>query len=470
MAKCQPCDSGEWRWLILASTFYIQFVCAGIMSTNGIFMVEFLRYFDEGATAISRMFTLQFLVGAIISPIVGYLTSVYGARKVVAAGAILHTVAMVTTAFSDSLLHLTVTFAIVPSISTLMIYLPPMSVIAEHFTDRYALANGIAWVGGGVGTLAFPPMVEALIQVYGWHGSFLIIAGLFANTFACAMTMKPASATSPSGSEVSSDLALNETPGSENAMTDDQCDTKRTPNREGYAPIGVSEKKPRASPIAVDDQQMTRTEQFDTKRTGNREGYAPIGDSETKPTATSLAAVHDQQVTNKTGRGNICLVISRMWGLYILPRYPRVTILVVCMAGFGIAMLAYLVWIVVRAVDIGIPGMKAAMLMTIFGIHSVIGRIGHGWFVDFQLITPMSLLALVLNLSLICASIYTFTTNYVIMAIACAGLGLSQGAVLPMFVVCAKEVVLIEDLPNVIGLIFCVQGVFGGIFMTLAGK
>ncbi|XP_070553720.1 monocarboxylate transporter 12-like isoform X2 [Ptychodera flava] len=338
---------------------------------------------------------------------------------------------MVTTAFTDNLPLLFFTFSVLIGTGIAVIYIPALSIVAEYFTDRYAFANGIAGVGAGVGFMIFPPLVETLIQVYGWHGTFLILAGLFANIFVCAMIMKPVAKTTKANNKESFQMEFN-TGSQEGPVSDTTQPGLRDSSSDGYTPVQDDEQTPES---AVDGEHGGRCS------TSNK----------------------------KTGR-NIFSVIYDLWGFYIFPRYPCMVVLIVCMMGFGFAVIMYMTWIVVRAVDIGIPRMNAAALMTAFGVSSVTGRLFHGLFVDLKVVSPMALLASMFVLNATSVLTYTLVTNYVIMVIACIGIGLSHGVGLPMFTVCTREIVQLRDLPNAIGLIFFVQGAFGGMALIFAGK
>ncbi|XP_070552836.1 monocarboxylate transporter 12-like isoform X2 [Ptychodera flava] len=370
------------------------------------------------------------------APVVGYLTSIYGTRKVVAVGAIIMMFASAALPFIDSLVLLFLTFSILFGSGTSLVYISSMPIIADYFTDRYALANGITWVGGGLGTMTFPPLVETLIQVYGWHGTFLILSGLCANNFVCAMIMKPVAKMAKK-----QDKEPPEMQSDTDALQEYKSESKESINSH-------------------------------SNRVHGPDGYTSVQETE-KSTDDVIDAEHqgDRRArSNKKTRSNIFSVIYRMWGLYIFPKYPRITLLVACMIGFGVAMVMYLMWIIVRAVNIGIPRMQAAALMTAFGVSSVIGRLSHGWFVDLKLISPMALLASMLMLNAISILIYNLVMSYVIMVIACVGIGLSHGVCLPMFIVCTREMVHLEDLPGAIGLIFSMNTIFGGLVLTFAGK
>ena len=64
-------------------------------------------------------------------------------------------------------------------------------IIGEYFTTSYTSANGIAYVGPGVGVLVFPPLIQQLIHAYGWRGSVFIQGAIAFNIVAAACLFRP---------------------------------------------------------------------------------------------------------------------------------------------------------------------------------------------------------------------------------------------------------------------------------------
>ena len=62
-----------------------------------------------------------------------------------------------------------------------LIYLPAVVAVGYYFESKRALATGIAVCGSGFGTFVFPPLVNILIEYYGWKGANLIISAIILN-------------------------------------------------------------------------------------------------------------------------------------------------------------------------------------------------------------------------------------------------------------------------------------------------
>ena len=66
-----------------------------------------------------------------------------------------------------------------------------MAIVSSYFTDRYVIANALACAGFGLGAVVFPPVFNWLLDLYGWSGANLIIAGICLQTCCSAALMRP---------------------------------------------------------------------------------------------------------------------------------------------------------------------------------------------------------------------------------------------------------------------------------------
>ena len=62
--------------------------------------------------------------------------------------------------------------------------------IAEVFPETMrGLATGFLMTGGGAGLFLIPPFLEWIIDIYGWRGAYIILAGLSLNWICTAATI-----------------------------------------------------------------------------------------------------------------------------------------------------------------------------------------------------------------------------------------------------------------------------------------
>ena len=62
-----------------------------------------------------------------------------------------------------------------------MVWNSSVSILPRYFDKYKATAAGITLCGLGVGGFVFPPIIKALLDTYGWRGTFLMIGGIYAH-------------------------------------------------------------------------------------------------------------------------------------------------------------------------------------------------------------------------------------------------------------------------------------------------
>jgi MCP family monocarboxylic acid transporter-like MFS transporter 12 len=70
-------------------------------------------------------------------------------------------------------------------------YVPCTVVVGEYFTSKRAVAMPLAVSGVGIFCLLLPPVLRALINLYGWRGGMLLSAGLALHGTICGALLRP---------------------------------------------------------------------------------------------------------------------------------------------------------------------------------------------------------------------------------------------------------------------------------------
>ena len=72
-----------------------------------------------------------------------------------------------------------------------MTCLPAIVSVTLYFEKRRSLATGLSLCGLGIGTIIFPPLIEILVDEYGWRGAALIVAALVLNGCVFGALLRP---------------------------------------------------------------------------------------------------------------------------------------------------------------------------------------------------------------------------------------------------------------------------------------
>ncbi|KAJ8871271.1 hypothetical protein PR048_027579, partial [Dryococelus australis] len=112
-------------------------------------------------------------------------------RMVSVIGALVSTVGLMLTIFADSIGHIVITYSIISGIGLGMV--APSSYLAfnTYFLERRALAMGVCQAGIGLGFIVAPPLVQCLLDQYGYRGTMLVLSGISLNGVVGAVLYQP---------------------------------------------------------------------------------------------------------------------------------------------------------------------------------------------------------------------------------------------------------------------------------------
>ena len=177
--KTQPRIFYGW-WVVTVSILGLsigpgQFAFASL----GLFMVPLGNEFGWDRAQISLALTVFTVSLALSLPIAGRGVDRWGSRRIlvpsiVACGVGLAAIPLL----ANHLWSLLVIFALIGSLGAGANSLPYMLTIANWFDRRRGLAIGIAMAGAGAGYAYVPPLVQYMIDGYGWRSGYFVLAGI----------------------------------------------------------------------------------------------------------------------------------------------------------------------------------------------------------------------------------------------------------------------------------------------------
>ena len=178
---------GGWGWVVVVAAFFVNLIADGITFSFGLLYMELEEEFGHSKAVTAGVVGLFHAVPLLSGPISSALTDRFGCKQVTLAGSILSCVGFLLTAFSESLEVIYVTCGLLSGFGLSLCYVAALVVVAYYFDTKRSLATGISVCGSGVGTLVFAPFIEFLIELYGWRGTMIILAGCFLNMCVCGM-------------------------------------------------------------------------------------------------------------------------------------------------------------------------------------------------------------------------------------------------------------------------------------------
>ncbi|EAT33471.1 AAEL014258-PA [Aedes aegypti] len=172
-----PPDGG-YGWVIVFGAFSVQFWVAGLVKSYGVLYVEILENFpDSSATTASWIPAILSALCLALAPVSSALCQRFSPRIVVIIGGVFCALGLTMSYFATSLYHLLLTFGVLTGIGGGLSTTPGIVIVSQYFEKRRALANGITISGTAAGSFIFPMLIERLIQLFGFHGTILILGG-----------------------------------------------------------------------------------------------------------------------------------------------------------------------------------------------------------------------------------------------------------------------------------------------------
>ncbi|XP_072024647.1 monocarboxylate transporter 13-like isoform X1 [Amphiura filiformis] len=346
---------GGWGWMIVVGLFILMFVLFGCVFSLSVFFVEWITYFDATATEVSWAISLTPALAGVASPVAGALCTRFGSRRVALLGSAITFTGVILAAFSQTITHLYITLGVMLGMGSSLVWSPSLVMLGQYFHRRYVLANSIAFCGYSCAQIVVPRLTQMLIEEYGWRGAMLIQSAMISHMFVTASLLKPR--ISPKRAET-----LQTRP----SFVHYHEETK----------TNINELNPDTKEIWTS---TTSLHMFDNILISSKSTTVLFREESTdKPVNTRWNLL-----------SNIRSYISRFvsfvkvtYGLSALFKSPLYMGTVTATLAGGIGWFVTSIHLVARAVNAGISQNDAALLITLIGMGSFVGRAGHGFVID----------------------------------------------------------------------------------------
>lgn len=417
---------GGWGWMIVAGCFLSTICIRAVTRCVSLFFVEFQLHFEKDYASTAWTHSLLDCTTMLCAPLGGFLANRLSCRVTVMLGGFLSAAGLVLSSFASSLEFLYVSLGVFTGLGFALSYTPAIAMVGRYFSERKALAYGIAMSGSGIGTFVLAPAVQLLIERYSWRGALLILGGFVSNLCVCGALMRPPApagrprlleanesnpgrvsktresrgnelkSTGPRGLFISNGALANfklqhdkllqgnmalllpsSSPPDPNAADPKiaQCilfSNKLTETMLG----GIGRSDPElADGSGAEDSELPESMNLNnmeakTEDAGLPEDHRLGGPSPAEPSAS----------TKTCSRGPCLSPESREeYGFLLLPDF---LILAVSFLFLAYGCSAPVVYLVPYALSVGLESRRAAFLMSIFGVSGIVGNITFGWLTD----------------------------------------------------------------------------------------
>ncbi|WAQ93573.1 MOT12-like protein [Mya arenaria] len=376
------------------------FLGRGLERSNGILYIHMRQHFGQSATETAWVLSLYSLICRLVGPISSGLCTRYSFRFVTFLGVSMTVAGMLTSGFVPTVQYLYLTYGLVVGVGCSLSYTACILVVGHYFNTRRGIAIGVAASGVGFGCFAWPPILRAFFEYFGFRGAFLIIGAIVSNVYVCGMLFMPLS------------KRKLKTKPQEVTLNKDKNETT----------------------VSLLPQQEKRIQHF-------AEAVSCNGQNSTlfSPDKTTAETVHIPK------RRFIDLTLFRNYAFFT-----------VCaqMVLFALSYNMTFVYLPALAKDQGISELEGSYLISITGVFDMIARISMSTLLDTKHVKPYRLITYNMILFIIAALTVTIPSLHSFMqfAVICAIFGFVSGTYISQVALILVDILGISNLASAFGL------------------
>ena len=164
-------------YIILALCFVNMMVMRGINGAFSVYYLALLENFSWSHSDGASVASINFLVYALTSPLVGLGFDRFGPRVLMPVGGALVGIGLLLSGFAETLWHLYFSYGLITALGQGALgFVGHSALISYWFIRRRATAIGIASMGQGFGALIMVTLTELLISRLGWRAAYVVTA------------------------------------------------------------------------------------------------------------------------------------------------------------------------------------------------------------------------------------------------------------------------------------------------------
>ncbi|XP_013406716.1 monocarboxylate transporter 9 [Lingula anatina] len=182
---------GGWGWMCVFGCFIVSILGAGMDRTFGVIYLILIDMFGSSAKLTGGILSVFSACRLCLGPVSSSLANLFTARKVVISGGLLSSLGLILSAFPPNIYYLFFTFGLVAGFGAALCGTPSIVIVGQYFHKKRALANSIATVGAGIGSLILPPFLTYLVYLFDYSGQMLIMGAIMLNQVVSGALYRP---------------------------------------------------------------------------------------------------------------------------------------------------------------------------------------------------------------------------------------------------------------------------------------
>ncbi|XP_022104889.1 monocarboxylate transporter 13-like isoform X2 [Acanthaster planci] len=177
-------------WCAVLCLFTTWFLWHFLIKGLGVMLPTLQEHFSTKTWLIGWMVSIISGVICLSGVLARPLEVVFGTRTVVTVGGFLLGAGMIVASFTPSVTTLTLAIALTAGSSLSIVNILTRAMIGRCFTTNYATATGIGTSGAAFGLIAAGPIMQLLLDTYGWRGALFLVGGFNLHLSVCGSLLK----------------------------------------------------------------------------------------------------------------------------------------------------------------------------------------------------------------------------------------------------------------------------------------
>ncbi|KAF9977424.1 hypothetical protein BGZ73_006051 [Actinomortierella ambigua] len=172
-------DGPPYGWVIIAASFFLQFISLGIANIFGVYQNYYLNHAYKGRASsfqISWIGSLTIVTLDILGPYTGAVCDYVGHRHSTMMGIVIMSLSLVAAAFAQEVWQLYLSQGFLYGVGCSLTYFASLTIPSQWFTKNRGMVTGMAIAGGGIGGMILSPVVSKLLDSVGLRWTILITA------------------------------------------------------------------------------------------------------------------------------------------------------------------------------------------------------------------------------------------------------------------------------------------------------
>ena len=121
----------------------------------------------------------------------GALVKRFGCRVTTLLGGLLCSLSLGLSSLAKNILTLYLTYSVLYGLGTSCVLSASLNIISKYFKKRRSMATGIVTCGQGGGVLILGPLLQTMVDAFGWQTTYQIMAGVVLSLCLSGLTYSP---------------------------------------------------------------------------------------------------------------------------------------------------------------------------------------------------------------------------------------------------------------------------------------